>query len=234
MTTKPVIYISSTFFDLQEHRAVLIDALRATQVFDVRGMENYGTQSKPPLDVCLQDVDESEFYVLLLGKRYGFVPEGYDLSITNLEYKQAIGDKDMTRVAGKPVLNNRCVLPFIADDNYTNNTEIIQAIEAEKAKDGAAAVQAKEEKLTALKNQIGKDFVIGKNFTSPTDLVAKVQGAIIPELVRRKYGSLVKSLQLHDEIVYRCNRVKPREDFLLKNSRLFRIFVIHGDRKSVV
>ncbi len=227
---KPIIYISSTFFDLQEHRRVLTESLRNTNVFDVRGMENYGTISKRPLDACLDDVASSEFYILLLGKRYGFIPEGYNFSITNLEYKKAIGDEDMSRVAGKPERNNRCVLPFISDDNYVLGEDIKKAIGEEEIRDGDALTQTKNKNLTDLKTRIKSDFVIDKSFTSPADLVMKVMGALIPELVNRNYASLVNNILLHEEIVYRCNRVKAREDFLLKNLRLFRVFIIHGER----
>ena len=136
----------------------------------------------------------------------------------------------MTRVAGKPARNNRCVLPFIADDNYVLGEDIIQAMKAEEIKDGEALTQVKNKNLNALRDCIKSDFVIDKNFTSPADLVMKVMGALIPELVNRNYASVVNNILLHEEIVYRCNRVKAREDFLLKNLRLFRVFIIHGER----
>jgi|GEM_PF-3705597 len=230
MPLKPIIYISSTFFDLEEHRRVLIEALRNTKVFEVRGMENYGTISKRPLDACLDDVEESEFYILLLGKRYGFIPDGYSLSITNLEYKKAIGDEDLTKVAQKPAANNRCILPFIAEDNYVTSDDIQKAIVAEEAKYDEATNLRKKQNLQALKDRIQSDFVIDKNFTSPADLVMKVMGALIPELVSRNYASAINNILLHEEIVYRCNRIKVRDEFLWKNARLFRVFVIHGER----
>ena len=62
--SKPKIYISSTFFDLQEHRAALAQALEKTECFDVVKMENYGTRSEKPAVKCMNDVADSEFYIL--------------------------------------------------------------------------------------------------------------------------------------------------------------------------
>ncbi len=231
METRPVIYISSTFFDLEEHRNILIDALQKTKSFEVRCMENYGTISKPPLQQCLDDVKASEFYILLLGNRYGYIPEGCPFSITNLEYKAAIGDNDMSIVASVPH-TDKCVLPFLLNPDFALSDAVVKAIQDEASREGDAVTQDKKEKLDKLKARIGADFTLDKGFTSPQDLVAKVFGAMIPELVRRNYASLINTLLLKDDIVYRCNREEPRKQFLIKNlgkTHFIRVFIIHGE-----
>ncbi len=235
METRPVIYISSTFFDLEEHRKVLIDALQKTKSFAVRCMENYGTISKPPLQQCLDDVRTSEFYILLLGNRYGYIPEGYSLSITNLEYKEAIGDHNPDVVATVPA-THKCVLPFLLNKDYALSDAVVKAIQDEVNREGAAVTQDKRDKLDKLKVRIGADFTLDKGFTSPQDLVGKVFGALIPELVKRNYASLVNTIQLKDEIIYRCNREEPRRQFLLKNlgkTHYIRAFIIHGESEEL-
>ena len=231
METRPVIYISSTFFDLEEHRKILIDALQKTKSFEVRCMENYGTISKPPLQQCLDDVKASEFYLLLLGNRYGYIPEGYQLSITNLEYKEAIGDHNPDVVAAVPA-TDKCVLPFLLNKDYALSDAVVKAIQDEADREGDAATQNKKDKLDKLKARIGADFTLDKGFTSPQDLVAKVFGAMIPELVKRNYASLINTILLKDEIIYRCNREEPRKQFLIKNlgkTHFIRVFIIHGE-----
>lgn len=233
--SKPKIYISSTFFDLQAHREALITALRKTGRFDVLCMETYGTRSAPPLDVCLNDVEVSEFYILLLGHRYGYIPDGQQYSITNLEYKKAIGDDSSDTVATTPDYK-KCILPFILDENYGFADVVKEKLDAEEQADGPDTTESKKKKLLALKKQIGKDYTIDAYFTTPDDLTTKVFGALIPELIDRNYADVVSQLILPDSVAYRCNRESVRKDFLYENfcsTNFYRIFIIQ-DRKSVV
>lgn len=234
--TKPKIYISSTFFDLEEHRKAIIDALLKTRVFDVVGMEYYGTQSIAPLDLCLRDVADCDFYILLLGKRYGFIPAGQKYSITNLEYKKAIGDDDADVVAAVPQYQDRVVLPFLQNLNYVTRPEIEAKIAAETAADTPDVAQFKKESLSALKKCIQRDYVIDKEFTTPEDLVGKVIGALIPALTQKGYISEVKSLVIKPDVIKRCNRDRLRADFLYENTQatdLFRLFVVHGEQAEL-
>lgn len=226
----PILYISSTYLDLQEHRRALIENLQSTGCFDVIGMENYGTSSQRPLTKCLEDVDRAEYYILLLGARYGFIPEesaeGY--SITHLEYKKAIGDENMSVVAASPN-TRRIVLPFLMDENMP----LPEAVQKMVAKEPPRS----RELLKALKDRIGIDFVLAKNpFTTPDDLAAKVTSALITALVRDDRASLVEKLHLPQSIAFRCNREAVRDDFLIRNffcREFYRIYVIHGERREL-
>jgi hypothetical protein len=233
--SKPKVYISSTFFDLQAHRDALIRALRKTERFDVICMENYGTRNAPPLKKCLEDVDASEFYILLLGHRYGYIPGNEQFSITNLEYKKAIGDATTDQVATTPDYK-KCVLPFILDDNYSLPDDTRKKLDAEEHADGPETTEAKKKKLTALKKQIGKDYTIDASFTTPDDLTTKVFGALIPELIDRNYADVVSQLILPEGVAYRCNRESVRKDFLYANfcsSNFYRLFIIHGEKSEL-
>ena len=234
--SKPTIYISSTFFDLQEHRQALITALQKTERFDVICMENYGTRSIPPLKKCLEDVAASEFYILLLGTRYGYMPPGENFSITNLEYKQAIGDKNRETVASVPN-TDKCVLPFIMDENYLLSDTTRAQITAEDQQDGAELSQLKKDKLVALKKQIRTDFTLERtSFTTPDDLTTKVFGALIPELIDRNHAEVVNKLLLSSALAYRCNREGVRNDFLAENfynKNFYRVYIIHGEKSEL-
>jgi hypothetical protein len=227
----PKIYISSTYYDLQEHRSVLISALRKTECFQVVSMESYGTVSQRPLDKCLADVKEAEFYILLLGNRYGFIPEGHKYSITNLEYKVAIGDTAADAVAQQPDYK-RCVLPFIINENYAYPQEIIEKINTEEQGEGLELTKQKAGYLKELKKRVQSDFTIDNSFTSPADLVNKVFGALIPALIGRKYASLVNNIMAPEGIAYRCNRDAARNEFLYRNflsTGFYRVFIVHGE-----
>ena len=88
---KPVLYVSSTFVDLEQHRAALKTALEKAQ-YDVECMEKYPAFDERPLDKCLADVAQADVYLLLIAHRYGYRPtEGNpdSKSITQLEYDEA-------------------------------------------------------------------------------------------------------------------------------------------------
>ena len=82
------VYLSSTYNDLIEHRAAAVRAIRKAG-FDCNAMEEYAASDERPLDYCLRDVAKCDVYVGLFAHRYGFIPEGRQESITQLEYREA-------------------------------------------------------------------------------------------------------------------------------------------------
>jgi hypothetical protein len=52
-------------------------------------METYTAEDKRPVDRCLSDVRSCDLYIGVFAWRYGYVPDGYDQSITELEYRAA-------------------------------------------------------------------------------------------------------------------------------------------------
>src|SRR5262245_53373388 len=92
------VYVSCTTADLRRERQAVIDWLVAAQH---QVVHSYRPNSDRVRDSCLEDVDTSDLYVLILGHRYGFQPpednpEG--LSITQLEFRRA-GQCGIPRVA---------------------------------------------------------------------------------------------------------------------------------------
>jgi formylglycine-generating enzyme required for sulfatase activity len=88
---QPTVYVSSTFIDLEGHRAALKTALEKAR-YDVECMEKYTAFDQPPLDRCLADVAATDVYVLLIAHRYGYRPPENNpqrRSITQLEYEEA-------------------------------------------------------------------------------------------------------------------------------------------------
>jgi hypothetical protein len=68
------------------------------------GLEYFGATDVPALERCIDEVRRSDAYILILGTRYGFVPQGYDKSITELEYDEAVA-------------RNKPVLAFVLSDD---------------------------------------------------------------------------------------------------------------------
>lgn len=59
LARKPIVYVSSTFVDLKDHRAALKVALEKAQ-YDVECMEKYPAFDERPLDKCLADVARAD------------------------------------------------------------------------------------------------------------------------------------------------------------------------------
>ncbi|MFI9011503.1 NACHT domain-containing protein [Actinosynnema sp. NPDC053489] len=107
------VYVSSTFTDLQDHREAVRTAIRRMGHEDV-AMEHYLAEDRRPLDRCLADVRACDLYVVVMAWRYGFVPEGMDRSVTDLEYREAVA-------AGKPVL------AFVLSDDQPWQPRLMEA-----------------------------------------------------------------------------------------------------------
>jgi hypothetical protein len=86
------VYVSSTFKDLEECREKVRIVLKRMGHEDI-AMEYYVAEDKRPLEKCLEDVASCDLYIGIFAWRYGYVPEGYDKSITELEYRKAVETK---------------------------------------------------------------------------------------------------------------------------------------------
>ena len=86
------LYVSSTFSDLEQHRAHLKLALEKAG-YDVECMERYPAFDTRPADKCLADVAACDVYVVLVALRYGHIPVDRNpagKSITEMEYDKAV------------------------------------------------------------------------------------------------------------------------------------------------
>jgi len=86
--TQPKIFISSTVIDLPNERKAAYSAVEKVGGFPVMSEFTMEAQSTDSLTACLSKVMESDIYVLILGGRYGWQPEGKE-SITEMEYQTA-------------------------------------------------------------------------------------------------------------------------------------------------
>jgi hypothetical protein len=85
MTT---VFVSSTFTDLKDYRDAVRDGIRQLGATDV-SMENFGSRDERPKDECLRLVGESDAFVGIYAHRYGFIPDGESVSLTEAEYNAA-------------------------------------------------------------------------------------------------------------------------------------------------
>lgn len=145
------VFISSTYKDLIDYRAAAIRAVEGTN-YQASKMEVFGARADEPLDACLKEVEESELFIGIYALRYGYIPAGSEISITEMEYVHA-------RKLGKPIY---C---FLLDEE--NQPWLKKWIEGEPGKS----------KLEDFKKRIQKDHVCDY-FTTHDDLRAKVSNAL--------------------------------------------------------
>jgi hypothetical protein len=84
------VYVSSTFGDLRECREKVRLVLQQLGHIDV-AMETYVAGPERPTKKCLADVAASDLYIGIFAWCRGYVPPGQDRSITELEYRTAVG-----------------------------------------------------------------------------------------------------------------------------------------------
>lgn len=82
------IFVSSTSCDLRGYRQAVIDTILSLGHHAV-AMEHYGAVDQTAVEKCLADVRSCDAFIGVLAWRYGFVPDGYDQSMSELEYREA-------------------------------------------------------------------------------------------------------------------------------------------------
>jgi len=83
------VMISSTARDLPEHRKGVMDACQRQGMFPTM-MEHLPASDADAIQESLRMVDEANIYLGVFAHRYGYVPKGYDISITEMEYDRAV------------------------------------------------------------------------------------------------------------------------------------------------
>jgi hypothetical protein len=149
--------ISSTAIDLPEHRRKAIDACLRAQVRP-NAMEYLPAVGKDAVEVSVKMVDESDIYVVVLGFRYGTIPNGSDFSVTEIEY-------DRATKRGIPILG------FLMDDDHDIKIKMVDLEPQAIAK------------LEAFKARIRKNHVKA-GFKSADDLGYQILHALFNERLR--------------------------------------------------
>ena len=86
------VFLSSTYLDLIEHRTAVVNALR-TMGEEVDHMEIFGARDEEPTKASLDELDKCDVLVGIYAYRYGTVPKGSKVSVTEQEYLYAMSKK---------------------------------------------------------------------------------------------------------------------------------------------
>ena len=76
-------FVSSTYRDLKDHRAYVIERLQRGGI-TVDSMEMWTAASDEPKELSKERVRDCELCILLVGFRRGFIPSGESRSITQI------------------------------------------------------------------------------------------------------------------------------------------------------
>ena len=92
MPERKTVMISSTARDLPEHRKEAMDACLRQGMFPVM-MEHLPASDDEAISASLAMVDAADIYVGIFAHRYGYVPAGHAISVTEMEYNRAVERK---------------------------------------------------------------------------------------------------------------------------------------------
>ena len=82
------IFISSTFEDLQNERRDALEAILITKNIPI-GMEAFVASSQKQFEYIKECINSCDYYILLVGGRYGTIHPEFNISYTELEFDYA-------------------------------------------------------------------------------------------------------------------------------------------------
>jgi hypothetical protein len=97
------VFVSSTYLDLREERQAVIQALLIAGCIPA-GMELFPAGNDEKWRLIQRVIDECDYYVLVVGGKYGSINPATDLSYTQMEfeYAESINKPIMAFLHGKP------------------------------------------------------------------------------------------------------------------------------------
>jgi Predicted Fe-S oxidoreductases len=152
------VFVSSTYSDLVDHRAAVIDVLLRMNLVP-SAMEHFGSRSSEPTQACLEEIDRCDVFIGIYGSRYGYqnVPGGP--SITEQEFDHALRHRDRILI----------LCYFLAD-----RSEPTAAGEPEES----------VRRLTLFKTRV-REGLVCDTFTTPEMLASRTAAALAAEIQRR-------------------------------------------------
>lgn len=152
---KKEIFISSTYLDLKDYREEIWKKITDSYgtVVNIRGMEKFGARTEKPIETCLNEVSESDVFILISGVRYGTIPTARcdGCSFVESEYLKA-QDEGLETLIFLFDEENGCVIPDTIDfNNY--------------------------DKLKDFKNRLKRDHTV-ESFSTKEELASKIIEAL--------------------------------------------------------
>ena len=200
MVKKYQVFISATFEDLKDERKMVQDTILSMSQYPA-GMEMFSASNEEPWEIIRKEIDNSDFYVLIIGHRYGsMIEEGEyaGISYTQREYYYALREKKIP------------IFAFLIDSKVPLTP------------DNMEQDIVKKEKLQAFKNEIkSRHHVVW--WENKYDLASKVSIALSykfknePEKKIEKKNELEKKEIKLDQKEVNENIQKPQKEIESKH-----------------
>jgi len=138
------VFISSTYSDLKDERRKVLDVLLMADCIPA-GMEAFVATDNEQFEVIKKVIDLCDYYVLIIGKRYGSVNPVTEISYTEMEY-------DYAKDKGIPVLvfaiDDSVDLPEEKVEQDKGNVEKLKRFRAHAMTNRLATVWKTSDELT--------------------------------------------------------------------------------------
>lgn len=157
MEKKYQIFISSTYEDLKEERDAAIHTILTMNQFPI-GMEMFSAANEEQWKIIKEAIDSSDYYILIIGNRYGSIEEKTGISYTEKEFDYAVAQ-------GIPVL------AYIVDENVSVSRDEIEPDE-------------KRKKLREFKEKVEKSGRYVKKWSNKDNLETLISQSISKALQR--------------------------------------------------
>lgn len=167
------VFVSSTFADLKEERQAVMQALLSLEHFPA-GMEAFPASDDDAWTLIKGVIDDSDYYVLVIGGRYGSTNE-VGLGYTEMEF-------DYAAKSGKPILAFVHQAPDEIPAGKTDQNDALRA------------------KLVAFRCKVEAEHHV-KYWRNPDDLKAQVIQSIAAETRRNPQEGWVRAGRASDPIV---------------------------------
>lgn len=145
------VFVSSTSQDLKKYREAVRTVINQLH-FKFVGMEEFTPTAQTPADLIRRKVLEGRVYLGIIGMRYGYVDPGTGLSMTELEYRQAIA-------------SDKTIQIFVMDENAPITAGMVETDPVKFAR------------LVEFRGRVMKDHTCAL-FMGPDDLAKKAEAAL--------------------------------------------------------
>jgi len=217
------VFISSTFNDLQDYRLSVQSGIRQLGLEDI-SMENFGARDERPREECLRIIKkESDYFVGIYAHRYGFIPEGDKLSITQLEYTAAVE-------TGIPKLIYVMDDEFPVPPKYVDDGEAKNMLESFKkslfSKHICKKFTNKDNLTASVVADLGRTLSIDKG-SNPVDIDIPVtdilfESAVSPSEIQREYWTDAReSIYSNNRDLFLAHVIRPSK----KKGQVYDVFI---------
>ena len=176
MNKKYQVFISSTQKDLVDERIHIMQALLESKCIPA-GMELFATANKKSWEIIKQDIDESDFYLLVIAGMYGSTTKdeyGKIISYTEKEYNYAVSI-------------NKPIMVFMHKD-----IDSLPAGKVEKS-------QVARNRLEKFKKRVLESNLQVSFWTNPNELISKMKSSVQELILNVPSAGWVKGTTLCNE-----------------------------------